>query len=119
MSDTENNTDNEIYDDELNEPINKPIIIIVKSSYTEAQKRASDKWRTNNREKVRQYCRNQYLKRNEINKEMVREKNNIYYLNLKADDEKYQEKLKAKREKYHKAKLDKIFCDIDNLILDD
>ena len=67
-------------------------IVIVKSSYTESQKRANKKWRENNIEKTRAYAR-KYAKNNyEKNKEKLKEKARINYYKKKQRliDEKIQ-----------------------------
>ena len=61
------------------EPNPEPNIVIVKSSYTESQKRANIKWRAKNIEKSRAYAR-KYAKNNyEKNKEKLKEKARINY----------------------------------------
>ena len=67
-------------------------IVIVKSSYTESQKRANIKWRENNIEKTRAYAR-KYAKNNyEKNKEKLKEKARLNYYKKKQRmiDEKIQ-----------------------------
>lgn len=53
--------------------------VIVKSSYTEAQKRANQKWRAKNIEKTREYARKYAKKNYEKNKEILREKARLNY----------------------------------------
>ena len=63
----------------MTEPNPEPNIVIVKSSYTESQKRANIKWREKNIEKSRAYAR-KYAKNNyEKNKEKLKEKARINY----------------------------------------
>lgn len=67
--------------------------IVKKSSYTEAQKRANQKWRAKNIEKTREYARKYAKKNYEKNKEILREKARLNYHRKKKRliDEKAQE----------------------------
>ena len=70
-------------------------VVVNRSSYTEAQKRANQKWRKNNIEKCRAYARKYAKKNYEKNKKILREKSRLHYYRKKQRliDEKI-EKLK-------------------------
>lgn len=48
----------------------EPVIIVIRSGYTEAQKRATYKWNQKNPDKLREYRSRTYLKRKEASQDL-------------------------------------------------